>query len=300
MNNQEDFAPTIRNSSWWSSDSRKAANGRANEAVLEKLGMMEREDLSGVEAVQFGLIMQPVIGRLVQERLGIELKDADYALQHPRESWLKSHFDFISTDGSTLVEAKNYSASVRNKFNEEQNLIPAADLAQLIHESACHQIDRVILAVLFGGQELVTFDFTINDDQREDLIQEMAVYWAAVASKTPLPPETPEQARRMWPKSIPNTSVTATGEMERVVQRLKQVKGVIKAAEEEEEKLLIAIHQVLGQNSQLVSIEGTVLATWKTAAPSKRFDAKLFQTAMPDVYQKFVVEVPGSRRFLVK
>ena len=111
-NAQSDFAPEVRNSAWWSGDSRKAANGRGNEAVLEKLGLKERPDLSGIEAVQMGHVMQPVIGRLAQDKLRIELKDADYALTHSRESWLRSHFDFISADGKTLVEAKNYNANV--------------------------------------------------------------------------------------------------------------------------------------------------------------------------------------------
>lgn len=300
MNDRNDFAPEVRNGAWWSGDSRQAANGRANEAVLQKLGLMDRPDLSQVEAVQMGHVMQPVIGRLVTDRLGLELKDADYALQHPTEPWMKSHFDFITTDGKTLVEAKNYNAAVRNKFSEETNMIPAADMVQLIHESACHQVDNVILAVLFGGQELVTFQYTITDAQREELVKEMAVYWAAVQTKTPLTPETPEQARKTWPVDRPGSVVTASQEIERVALRLKQVKAGIKGLEEEEERLLIAIQQVMADYSEMQTVDGTVLATWKAAKSSKKFDPKLFQSAMPDIYQQFVVEVPGSRRFLVK
>jgi hypothetical protein len=37
-NDRNDFADEIRDSAWWSSDSRKAANGRGNDAVLEKIG----------------------------------------------------------------------------------------------------------------------------------------------------------------------------------------------------------------------------------------------------------------------
>ena len=300
MNDRNDFAPEVRNNAWWSGDSRQAANGRANEAVLQKLGLMDRPDLSNVEAVQMGHVMQPVIGRLVTDRLGLELKDADYALQHPTEPWMKSHFDFITTDGKTLVEAKNYNAAVRNKFSEETNMIPAADMVQLIHESACHGVDNVILAVLFGGQELVTFQYTITDAQREELVKEMAVYWAAVQTKTPLTPETPEQARKTWPVDRPGSVVTASQEIERVALRLKQVKAGIKGLEEEEERLLIAIQQVMADHAEMQTVDGTVLATWKAAKSSKKFDPKLFQSAMPDIYNQFVVDVPGSRRFLIK
>jgi hypothetical protein len=29
----------------------------------------------------------------------MELKVPDYALTHPKETWMRSHFDFISADG---------------------------------------------------------------------------------------------------------------------------------------------------------------------------------------------------------
>ena len=67
-NDRNDFLPEVRNSAWWSGDTRKAANGRANDAVLEKLGLKERKDFSEVEAVQMGHVMEPVIGRLAQEK----------------------------------------------------------------------------------------------------------------------------------------------------------------------------------------------------------------------------------------
>ena len=94
--------------------------------------------------------------------------------------------------------------------------------------------------------------------------------------------------------------MTASQEIERVALRLKQVKAGIKGLEEEEERLLIAIQQVMADYSEMQTVDGTVLATWKAAKSSKKFDPKLFQSAMPDIYQQFVVEVPGSRRFLVK
>ena len=88
-----DFSPEVRNKAWWSGDSRMAVSGKAVEAILVKQGKKEPPDLSEVEAVQMGHVMQPIIGQLVNTRLGLEVKDAPYALTHPKEEWLKSHFD---------------------------------------------------------------------------------------------------------------------------------------------------------------------------------------------------------------
>lgn len=298
-NDRNDFAPEIRASAWWSGDSRKAANGRGNEAVLEKLGLKELPDLSDNEAVQMGHVMQPIIGTLAQNRLGIELKEADYALTHPKETWLRSHFDFISADGKTLVEAKNYTAAVRNKFDAEALIIPASDMAQLIHEAAVHNVERIVLAVLFGGQNFEVFDFQISEAQKEQLIKDMARFWGAVANKQPLDPETTEQTKLIYSVSAP-TSITAPAQIEQAAQALKYVKDQIKQLEEKKEQLEVAVQSFMGVNSELVSLDGTVVATWKSSKPSMRFDAKLFESAMPDIYKQFIREVPGSRRFLVK
>jgi len=298
-NAQSDFAPEVRNSAWWSGDSRKAANGRGNEAVLEKLGLKERPDLSQVEAVQMGHVMQPLIGRLAQDKLQIELKDADYALTHPKEQWLKSHFDFISADGKTLVEAKNYNANVRNKFDAESNIIPASDMAQLIHEAACHNVENIVLAVLFGGQNFETFTFSISEAQKESLIKDMARFWAAVQTKQPLEPETTEQTKLVYAQDK-GTSIVAIQPIEKAAEALKFVKEEIKRLEEKEEHLLTAIQNHMQWSSELVSFDGKVLATWKNSKGSKRFDAKLFQAQHPDIYEKFVSETAGSRRFLLK
>jgi hypothetical protein len=56
----------------------------------------------------------------------------------------------------------------------------------------------------------------------------------------------------------------------------------------------------MGDASVLSNIEGQVLATWKNAKASPKFDSKLFQSSMPDIYQQFVRDIPGSRRFLLK
>jgi len=299
MNDRNDFTPEIRNAAWWSSDSRKAANGRGNDAVLEKLGLKEPPDLSDVEAVQMGLVMQPLIGRLAQDKLGMELKEADYALTHPKETWMRSHFDFISADGKTLVEVKNYNAAVRNKFDTEANIIPQTDMAQLIHEAACHNINDIVLAVLFGGQNFEVFKFTIEEAQKEQLIKDMAQFWAHVASKQLPEPETTEQAKLIYSVSAP-TSITAPQSLEQMCQALQYTKEQLSKWEAEEEKLKVEIQKFMGVNSELVTLDGRVLATWKSAKGSMKFDAKLFEQSMPDVYKSYVREVAGSRRFLVK
>ena len=295
-----DFSPQTRNSAWWSGDSRKAAAGKAGEVVLTKLGKLEIPDLSDIEAVQMGHVMEPVIGRLAQAKLGVELTKIEEAVTHKTEPWLRSHFDFTgSKDGKQiLVECKNYSSAVRGKF-DVAGIAPVSDVAQIIHEAAVMGVEEVYLAVLFGGQEFVLIPFHITQEQKETLVKEMAKYWGHIQANQPLPPETPEQARLLYPQHT-ETVKTASQAVELACTNLALVKSQIKQLEAQEEALQTLVTGYMQDAATLATLDGRVLATWKTAKTSERFDSKLFQQSMPDIYEKFVVNVPGSRRFLVK
>lgn len=295
-----DFSPSTRNSAIWSGDSRKVANGRANEVILTKQGIIEIEDLSEIEAVQMGHVLEPVIGRLAQAKLGVELIKIEDSLTHKKHDWFRSHFDFAGKkDGKTiLVEAKNYNSATRSKF-DISGICPPADMAQLVHEAAVFGCDMVYLAILFGGQEFVLIPFTITDEQKEDLIKQMAVVWGHVQAGTTLPPETVEQVKLLYPVSTEEVK-TASASVEQACLALAQIKETIKQWEAQEEQYDTLVRGYMQDKSTLATIEGKVLATWKSAKPSVKFDAKLFQEAMPDIYKQFMREMPGSRRFLLK
>ena len=252
--NQQDFEPEVRNAAWWSSDSRMAVNGRASQAILIKQGKMQPPDLSDIEEVQMGKVMEPTIARLFQEKHRIELKDADYALAHPTEPWLQSHFDYISADGRILVECKNYNAGVLSKFDEETGVVPVADMAQLIHEAACHNVEQIYLAVLFGGQKFRTFHFTITPEQKDELVKQMAQYWGIVQSGVSPEPDSIESAKVIYPVSK-GDAVTATQAAERAVSVLKEYKAKIKQLTDEAEKIETEIRKFMGEAPQLVTLD---------------------------------------------
>ena len=295
-----DFSPETRNSAIWSGDSRRVAQGKANEVILTKQGKLEIPDLSDIEAVQMGHVMEPVIGRLAQQKLGIELTKIEESLTHAKHDWFKSHFDFAGKQGgkTILVECKNYNAGTRSKF-DVSGICPPADMAQLVHEAAVFGVDMVYLAVLFGGQEFLLIPFTITQEQKDDLIKQMAVIWGHAQAGTTLPPEDLEQVKLLYPQASESVK-TASASVEQACLALAQVKANIKALEAQEEQLQTLVSGYMGESSVLSTIEGQVLATWKNAKPSVKFDSKLFQSAMPDIYQQFVREMPGSRRFLLK
>lgn len=299
---QHDFSPEVRNSAWWSHDSRRAASGKASEVILQKLGKMPIPDLSGVERVQMGHVMEPVILGLAKERLQLDtINKYGGILVHAYEPWMRCHVDGVAVKNgdSILVEAKNYDASQRHKFDPETGMMPDADRAQLLHELACFNTNVAYLAVLFGGNEFITIRFETNQQEKDEFVQKMAGFWGRVVAGTPLEPASSDECKVLWPQSFPEAR-TASQAVEEACLMLKSIKRDIKALEEREEALTTMLQGYLQDRDTLVGVDGSVLATWKSAKASKRFNLDMFRTAMPDVYEKFVAEVAGSRRFLIK
>lgn len=295
-----DFTPETRNSAMWSGDARRIAQGKANEVILTKLGKMPIPDLSNVEAVQMGHVMEPVIGYLAAQRLNMTLMKQEGIYTHPEHVWLKTHIDFEGFEDHSriLVECKNYNAATRSKFDED-GLMPAADMAQCIHEATVVGVSKVYLAVLFGGQELLIIPVEVTDQMKADHITSMSSVWTKVQNGETLPPEDTTQTKLLYPVSQ-DMGKMASQSVEQAIMLLRDVKAKIKELETTEEQLTTMVQGYMGESSNLVTMDGSVLATWKSSKPTAAFDSKLFQSAMPDIYGKFVMQKQGSRRFLVK
>lgn len=295
---QEDLA--IRDTAIWSSDAGMIAEGKAGEVFLVKTGQKAPPDLSEVEAVQMGLVMQEPIMRAAAGRWGWEFKDADYTLRHPKHDWLASHFDYISADGKTLYEVKNLGIHQRKKYGDDgEEMISERYRAQCLHEQVVHGVERVVLVVLFGGQELCHFPQNFVELEREAHIRAMAHFWAQVQTKSFNAQTMADVAKDIY-KVDDGSEMIANAALETACQQLAAIKAKLKEFEEAEEGLKQMIQAAMQDKATLKSFSGEVLATWKSAKPSKRFSADLFKQAMPEMYEKFVTEVPGSRRFLIK
>ena len=96
------------------------------------------------------------------------------------------------------------------------------------------------------------------------------------------------------------SEMIANAALETACQQLAMIKAKLKEYEEAEEGLKQMIQAEMRERATLKSFNGDILATWKTSKPSKRFSADLLKQALPETYEKFVVEQPGSRRFLIK
>lgn len=296
-----DFSPETRRSGWWATDSRRAVSGHLVDVILEKRGEADRPDLSHIEAVQMGLRLQEVIGRIFEETTEIGVKAYDLAGTHKREPWLKAHTDFTTNDGG-LLEVKNYNGAYIKSFSgpDEPLQIPEADYIQLVHEATVFDVPHIYLAVLFGGQSFRHYKLEVTQEMKDEFAQRAAKWWALCHPDAPMPePETVDQAKKIYRATVED-AVVSTQPVETAVAALKEIKAHIKDLESKEEQITVMLQNYMKDKTAIITPYHETLVTWKASKESKSFDSKLFAQTMPDVYEKFVVTKPGARRFLVK
>lgn len=265
----------------------------------KKKGLIKPEDVSNVEKVQLGKVFEEPIMRAYAARKGISFKAADYAMYHPKVQ-MASHFDFISEDGKTLYEVKNLGVGQKKFYGDDgSSEIHPRYRAQTLHEAACHGLQDVVLVVCFGGETIQSFPMTYSPDEIDEHVKKMAAFWATVVEDVK-PANLPEEAiRAMYPVSRAATIMT-TAEIAKACKILVEAKEQIKRLEQVELEARNAITSYMGQNDTLADLDGSILVTFKSAKGSRKFDMDKFKEEMPEVYERYMKDVAGSRRFLLK
>jgi putative phage-type endonuclease len=268
---------------------------------LEKTKQAEQADLSAVEAVQMGNYMEPVIARLYEERMGIPLMQLPLTLWHDEHKFMGSHFDYVARGERRLVEIKNFNAMRRKEFGENgSGDVPMDVLVQCIHEATVFKTDRIDVAVLFGGQEFCVFPLTVDPAASKKLIEMEEEFWRKhVVERTPPEPRTTEETRALFKRDNGST-IIASHEVQSAVARLKQIKQGIEELSKVEDALKAQVQAYMESYSTLQGQDGSILATWKASKDSTKFDMDTFKAEHPNIHGRYLKDVPGSRRFLVK
>ncbi|HRL16349.1 MAG TPA: hypothetical protein PK780_08170 [Prevotella sp.] len=94
--------------------------------------------------------------------------------------------------------------------------------------------------------------------------------------------------------------MTATQEILEQIARLKELKVQNKKLETEQDEIEDNLKLFFGDAESIVDGNGKMLATWKAPKASEKFDAKAFQADHPKACAKYIKQVQGARRLLIK
>jgi putative phage-type endonuclease len=264
----------------------------AYQLYLEKVGEVEPDNLDGVEVIQWGNILEDVVADEFSRRAGLTLHRVNRSLVHPSHPFMRANLDRRVVGKPELCEIK----TVRGLDGDAAR---ADHVAQVQHYLAVTGYDRAHLVYLVSGQRMLNFTVERDDAYIADMIEVERTFWNHVTTRTAPPPQTVADLRAAFPRDI-GQAVAADDITVATVERLRLLTAQRKALETEEEQAQADILKAMGEASELINADGRTLATWKTAKPTRTFDRTRFELDHPDLAVGYLVEKPGSRRFLLK
>jgi len=196
-------------------------------------------------------------------------------------------------EGRGILEAKTTTTMRYPNWREE---IPPEFFVQVQHQLYVTGWTWAWLAVLLRDSlDTIYWPITRDDEYLENQNKQLFTFWDKVVNEVP-PEPVLQDVEAMISKAV---TVEADVEAVRIVNLLKGLREDGKRIDEGIDGYTEMLKLKLGEADTL-TFQGQTLATYKTSKASQVFDTKRFQAECPGTAEKYMLERPGSRRFLLK
>lgn len=257
------------------------------EVWLEKTGREQPKDLSDIQAVHFGNVLEGVVAKEYERRTGHRVARVNRTLVHKEHPYLLAHIDRRVVGQRKVLEIKTAGHYASFRWGPEgSDEIPDEYIAQVYHYMAVTGYQAADVAVLIGGQDFRIYHIERDEELMRSIIAAERAFWENhVAADVPPPPSTATDLASLYPEDD-GSSLLATPEMAATVAELKALRGQIKALTSEKERLENLIKAGIGDHACLVDESNTPIVTWK-AQKSRRLDTKALRSDMPEIAEQF-------------
>lgn len=296
----------------WKNERRKGIGGSDVAAVLglskyrtpldvynEKRGLVSEKAITA--PMKAGIMLEDTIAQWYMLETNKKVIRDNKIRIHPEYPYLYANLDRIilpeNGEGRGILEIKtsNYFAA---KYWEDEP--PTEYVLQIQHYLDITGYKWGEFAVLVGGSDFRRYYIERDDELIHLKNLRIKDFWENhVMAGRPPEPINEEDINKLYERTVEGKTVEAVPALIREIDRLRDVKAQIKTLEEEEETLQESVKLVL-KDADTLLYKGEVLATWKQAKDSQKFDEKLFKAEHKDLYEKYLNTKPGSRRFLLK
>jgi putative phage-type endonuclease len=176
---------------------------------MEKSGALEPEDLSDVEAIEWGHIMEPVIAERYAARTGRHIERGRRgryqvlrSVEHP---WALCSLDYWTAENDNSprrpLEIKNVSAFLAEDW---LNGTPDYYYAQVQQQILVTGANKATSALCLGGNRLLWCDVPRDDEMIRKIIYHGSRFWQRLLDGSPPEPDdsaaTKEVLARLYPR----------------------------------------------------------------------------------------------------
>jgi hypothetical protein len=132
------------------------------------------------------------------------------------------------------------------------------------------------------------------------MLDEVSRFWNEhILADVPPDPINVDDVLSRYPRHAEGLAMEATPEMVAVHAELKELRERKKQLDDRETELTDAV-KIAMRDCERIETGTGALFTWKASKDSTVFDMDRFKSENPELHQKYLIEKPGSRRFLIK
>jgi len=260
-----------------------------------KTGQREPADLSDMEKIRWGVLLEDIIAKEYADRTGKRVRNVNRTYRHKDYPILQGHIDKKIEGENAGLEIKNVGLRQAKYWNNQP---PIYYEYQVLHYLAITGFDYFDVCALVGGQELMIH--TIHRDERriDELVKKELEFWnECVIKEVPPIPETTSETAILFPIGEVDKIAHLPISMNNIQQEYWNELEIQKASSKRIDAIKTQIQNHMKDASVCEDSEGQRVATWSTVTQSK-LDQKQMKIDEPELCKKYLKE-STFRRFSV-
>ena len=255
----------------------------------EKTGVTVPENLSSIEKVRWGMLLEDTIAGEYSTRTGKKVRNVNRTLYHPEHDFIGGHIDRKIENENAGLEVKAVGLRQSSYWTDG---VPIYYEMQVLHYLAITGYDYFDVAALIGGQELRIFTITRegNEDRIEKLIKDEVEFWTEyVLKKQPPPPETTGETALLYPvDEVDKVAYLKTSD-NYLMNEYHENNKIIKEKEKRNDAIKTIFQNTMKDAPILEDSNGERVATWKSQTRSS-LDQKQLKIDEPELCKKYMKE----------
>ena len=258
---------------------------------MEKIGKVKPADLSDKQAVQWGNILEPIVGEEYKRRHPKrEVRRVNAVLRSIERPWAQASLDYEVKDeelGWGVLEIKTAGLM---RAPDWENGIPDYYVTQIAHYLSITKREFADVAVLIGGQEYREYRYMRDIPYEQKLVRAVDDFYNINIKGEEVPPITDKASDTF---TVLNANEPHTGEVVDYTDDLDPFRRYLQAREEKDKAEQAykqagnEIRKIIGDARGVKTALGRF--TW-TRSECKRFDMKRFTSEHEQLKEQYMTK----------
>lgn len=214
------------------------------DVFFEKIGQPKPIDADKERLFRRGKRMEPVVLDMLAEERGVEITARGARYRDPMHPWMAAEIDAETIiDGQVVnLEVKTVNGFAADAWGEmDTDEIPVHYAAQVMYGLMVTGRQRCIFAVLFGSDNLVTYEIQRDEETIDGIRAKAIAFWHDhVLAKVPPPPIVIEDVYRLMRRDV-DIIAEASRDIVDAIAKYKSHRQMAKSYEDQADEIKFQI-----------------------------------------------------------